>query len=424
MTYFLYNLLLFLAFPFYIIRVLWKNGGFKERFGIYTLNRTGFGIGQAQNQNKKIIWIHAVSVGEVIASKPLISLINKELPDYKVALSTITRTGREMAYKLQEKPYCIFYFPFDFPFAIKKALRKINPSVIVLAETELWPNLLRYSKYFNIPLVLNNGKISETSFTRYKKIRPLLKQILSNVSAFCMQTEEDKNKLIYLGVSPEKITVTGNTKFDLAIANMTEQIKNWDITGRTPVIVAGSTHPKEEEAILESFKEITQKLPEAILILVPRHPERMPEIENLIKEKGYSHIRRTKMNSSKVKEKIILIDVIGELSKIYSVADIVFVGGSIVPIGGHNLLEPAFLSKPIITGPYTFKQKEMVELLKKGEGLIQVKNQEQLKKEFIELLSSPEKRKKLGKNAYNTATSNQGATRKNFEVIEKNLHKF
>ena len=426
MVYFLYNLLLLLSSPVYIGRVLWKNGGFKERFGILALNRTCSGMGQAQNQNKKIIWIHAVSVGEVIASKPLISLLNKELPNYAVVLSTVTKTGRQMAKKLTEKISYIFYFPFDFAFVIKKVLRKINPSLIVITETEIWPNLLRYSKYFNIPLVLNNGKISETSFSRYKKIRPLIKQILNNISIFCMQTEEDKNKLIQLGISPEKITVTGNTKFDLLdVASEKEPpLKNWNIEGISPVIVAGSTHPKEEEVILEAFKEIIKKFSEAILILDPRHPERAGEIENLIKEKGYSYIRRTKMDSSKVKEKIILIDVIGELSKIYSVADIVFVGGSLIPIGGHNLLEPAFLSKPIITGPYTFKQKDMVELLKKGEGLIQIANDEQLKKELIDLLSSPDKRKELGENAYNTAMSNQGAGRKNFEAIEKNLHKF
>lgn len=425
MVYFLYNLLLFLASPFYILRVLWKNGGCKERFGILAPNRTCSGLGSIP-KNKKTIWIHAVSVGEVIASNPLISLVNRELPDYEIVLSTVTKTGRQMAKKLEERISYIFYFPFDFPFVIKKVLGRINPSAIVLAETEIWPNLLKYAKHYNIPIVLNNGKISQVSFARYKKILPFFRQILDRISFFCMQTQEDKNKLLALGIASEKILVTGNTKFDCWEKGLTnkEPLKNWDIEGRSPIIVAGSTHPKEEEIILESFKEITQKFPEAILILAPRHPERTPEIENLIKEKGYSHIRRTKMDSSKVKEQIILVDVIGELSKIYSVADIVFVGGSLVPIGGHNLLEPAFLSKPIITGPYTFKQKEMVELLKKGEGLAQVGNKEELKEKFIELLSSPEKRKELGENAYKTAMSNQGAARKNFEVIEKMLHKF
>lgn len=419
MTYFLYNLLLFIASPFYILRVLWKNGGLRERFGNYALYQNKFGTGQ-----EKIIWIHAVSVGEVIGSKPLISLINKELPNYKVTLSTVTKTGREMAKKLKEKISYVFYFPFDFPFTIKKVLNKISPSIIILAETEIWPNLLKYAKSRNIPVVLNNGKISSASFARYKKILPIFRQILDKISFFCMQTQEDKNKLLALGIASDKISVTGNTKFDLSDINFTKEtsLENWNIEGRTPVIVAGSTHPKEENAVIESFQEVARKFPEAILILAPRHPERTPQIEQLIKQSGFSYIRRTEMTSSKIKEKIILVDVIGELSKIYSAADIVFLGGSLVPIGGHNLLEPALLSKPIITGPYTFKQKEMVELLKKGNGLIQVENKEELKEKFIELLSSPETSKKLGENAHNIVLSNQGATRKNFEVIEKILH--
>lgn len=414
MTYFLYHLLLLLASPFYVARVLWKNRGWKERFGISI----------PAGKDKHIIWIHAVSVGEVIASKPLISLINRELPDYEIVLSTVTKTGREMAEKLKEKPSHIFYFPFDFPFVVKRVLRKIRPSLIVLTETELWPNLLRYSEHFSIPVVLTNGTISSSSFTRYKKIRPLFKQILSKILFFCVQTQEDKDRLVHLEVAPEKIMVTGNTKFDLSFLNLDkEPLANWNIEGKSPVIVAGSTHAGEEEFLLESFRGIDEKFPEALLILAPRHPERVSEVENLIKEKGYSCVRRTKMNSSILKEKIILVDTIGELSKIYLAADIVFVGGSLVPIGGHNLLEPAFLSKPIITGPYTFKQNEMLELLKEGNGVIQVKSGNHLKETLLGLLSSPKEKEKLGENAKKIVLANQGATRKNLEVIEKVLRK-
>ncbi len=413
MTYFLYNLILILASPFYIIRVLWKNKGCKERFGISI----------PENENKKVIWIHAVSVGEIIASKPLISLINKQLPDYEIVLSTVTKTGREIAEKMQKQLSHIFYFPFDFPFVVKKVLRKINPSLIVLAETELWPNLLRYAELLNIPVVLNNGKISPSSFLKYKKIHPLFTPILGKVSIFCMQTEEDKDKLIQLGVNPEKIIVTGNTKFDLFDSDLDKEkpLENWNTTGFSPIIVAGSTHPGEEKILLELLKKIDKKFPNTLLVLVPRHPERLTEIENLIKEKGYSFVKRSETNSYLLKEKIILVDTIGELSKIYSVADVVFVGGSFVPIGGHNLLEPAFLSKPIITGQYTFKQNEMTELLKKGDGIIQVENEQQLQEKLLELLSSPEKRKKLGENARNVVLSNPGATKRNFEVIAKIL---
>lgn len=413
MTYFLYNLILILVSPFYIIRVLWKNKGCKERFGISI----------PENENKKVIWIHAVSVGEVIASKPLISLINKQLPDYEIVLSTVTKTGREIAEKMQKQLSHIFYFPFDFPFVVKKVLRKINPSLIVLAETELWPNLLKYAELFNIPVILNNGKISPSSFLKYKKIHPLFTQILGKVSIFCMQTEEDKDKLIQLGVNPEKIIVTGNTKFDLFDSDLDKErpLENWNTTGFSPIIVAGSTHPGEEKILLELLKKIDKKFPNTLLVLVPRHPERLTEIENLIKEKGYSFVKRSETNSYLLKEKIILVDTIGELSKIYSVADVVFVGGSLVPIGGHNLLEPAFLSKPIITGQYTFKQNEMTELLKKGDGIIQVENEQQLQEKLLELLSSPEKRKKLGENARNVVLSNPGATKRNFEVIAKIL---
>jgi 3-deoxy-D-manno-octulosonic-acid transferase len=414
MVYFLYNLLLLLASPFYIGRVLWKNRGGKERFGISI----------PTIKNKHIVWIHAVSVGEVIASKPLISLLKRELPNYNVVLSTVTKTGREMAEKLKDKPYHIFYFPFDFPFTVKTVLRKIQPSAIVLAETELWPNLIRYSQRLNIPVVMINGTISKSSFSGYSKIQRLFKQILNKISFFCMQTEEDKNKLLHLGVKQDKIKVTGNTKFDcydFSSGADVEQLKNWNIRGHSPVIAAGSTHPEEEGMILDIFRQIEKKFPEALLILVPRHPERVSEVENLIKEKGYSCIRRTNMGSSQVKEKIVLVDTIGELLNIYSTADIIFVGGSLVPIGGHNLLEPASLSKPIITGPYTFKQNEMVSLLKRGNGMIQVQNKKYLKDTILELLSSPEKMEELGRNAQKVISENQGATRKNLQVIEKIL---
>ena len=422
MVYFLYNLLLFLASPFYIIRVLWKNGGGKDRFGISVPGNPPDKFGRA-GRSYRIIWIHAVSVGEVIASKPLISLINKQLPDYEVVLSTVTKTGREMADKLPDSLLYKFYFPFDFPFTIKKVLKRIKPSVIILAETELWPNLLRYAQHFNIPVILNNGKISPVSFSRYKKIRPFFKHILHKISIFCMQTEEDKEKLIQLEVNPDRIIVTGNTKFDLFDTDLDKQkpLENWTTTGFSPIIVAGSTHPGEEKLLLESFKKINKKFPNALLILAPRHPERIPEVGNLIKENGYSFVKRSETNSYMLKEKIILVDTIGELSKIYSVADVVFVGGSLVPIGGHNLLEPAFLAKPIILGQYTFKQKDMVDIFQKAEAVIQVDNKEQLNKKLIELLSSPEKRKKLGEKARNVVLSHPGATKRSFEVIAKLL---
>ena len=416
MVYFFYNVLLAFFSPFYIIRVLWKNGGWKDRFGISI----------RENKNYRIIWIHAVSVGEVIASKPLISLINKQLPDYEVVLSTVTKTGREMAEKLGDKLLYKFYSPFDFPFTIKKVLKRIKPSLIILAETEFWPNLLRYAKHLNIPVVLNNGKISSVAFSRYKKIRPFFKHILNNISIFCMQTEEDKEKLLQLEINtPDKIIVTGNTKFDLFDADLDKQkpLENWTTAGFSPIIVAGSTHPGEEKTVVDSFQKINKKFPNALLVLAPRHPERISEIGNLIKEKGYSFVKRSETNSYMLKEKIILVDTIGELSKIYSVADVVFLGGSLVPIGGHNLLEPAFLSKPIIIGQYTFKQQDMVEIFKKANAVIQVENGEQLKGKLIELLSSPEKRKKLGEKARNVVLSHPGATKRSFEAIEKMLRK-
>ncbi len=331
-----------------------------------------------------------------------------------------------MAKKLKEKISYIFYFPFDFPFVIEKVLSRLRPSLIILAETELWPNLLRYAQYSKIPVISTNGTISDTSFERYKRIRPIFKDVINKVSYFCMQTQRDKERLINLGVKPEKIIVTGNTKFDLLDADSVKEqpFENWNIKEFSPVIVAGSTHAGEEEFLIESFRAIVKKFPKALLILVPRHPDRVPEIENLIRAQRYSYRKRSEMSLFALEENIIIVDTIGELSKIYTSADIVFMGGSLVRIGGHNLLEPAFLAKPIITGPYTFKQNEMVELLKENDGIVQLESKEELKEKLLELLSSPEKRKKLGENAYKVALSNQGATRKNFEVIEKFLHKF
>lgn len=385
------------------------------------------GIGIPEVDKRDIIWIHAVSVGEVVASKPFVSLFQKELTGYQIVFSTTTHTGKKMAQKVIEGNSHLFYLPFDFPFVVKKVMGRISPLVIALVETELWPNLLRYAEYFKIPVVVLNGRISPSSFKGYMKIRPFFVRILNKVTVFCMQTEEDKRRLIELGIKADKIKVTGNMKFDnyddSGLLPKGELMKRWNISGREPVIVAGSTHPGEESILLKNFRKIEERFPKALLIIVPRHPERAKEIETLMREEGYSYLKRTEMNNSQIDEKILLVDTIGELLQIYALADVVFVGGSLIPKGGHNPLEPASLAKPIITGPHTFNFAEIMDILKKNNAIIKIKNGEQLGKVLRELLSNPREREQYGINARRVIQSYQGASRKNLEVIEKIVEK-
>ncbi len=432
--YLIYSLLLFLfllfSSPYFLFRMITKGKykkGLKQRLGFTPPLYTGAGL-IPKVKNKDIIWVHAVSVGEVIAASPIIDAIKKRFPNDNFLISTVTDTGQDMARKAISDPKEIIYFPLDFKWIVNKVLKVIQPKLFIMVETELWPNFIREAKRRKIPLAVVNGRISSKSYKGYRIIKPFLKRVLSNIDLFSMQSKLDEERIISLGVSEERVYTTGNVKFDglkTEPPDMEKLAEELKISLKDLVLVAGSTHPKEEEIILDIYQKVKEEFPDLRLILTPRHPERIPEVESLCKNRNLSYIRRSQITDHRSPitdhRPIILLDTIGELAKVYSLATVVFVGGSLVPIGGHNILEPAALGKAPLFGPYMHNFIESARLLKEGEGGIQIRNKEELLEKVLSLLRGAEEREGLGEKAQRIVKEHQGASEKTVELIGKLL---
>ncbi|HEA47235.1 MAG TPA: 3-deoxy-D-manno-octulosonic acid transferase [bacterium] len=439
--YFLYSILLFLFLlfsgPYFLFRMITKGKykkGLKQRLGLTPPRYTGAGL-ISKVKSKDIIWIHAVSVGEVIAASPIVDAIRKRFPKYSFLISTVTDTGQDMARKTVSDPKEIIYFPLDFRWIVNKALKSIKPKLFIMVETELWPNFIREAKRRKIPLAIVNGRISPGSYKGYRTIKPFLKRVLFNIDLFCMQSELDEKRIISLGAPKERVHVTGNVKFDglqTEVSDKERLAEELRISSQDLVLVAGSTHSGEEEIILDIYQKAREEYPNLRLILAPRHPERIPEVESLCKNRNLSYIRRSQLSNiqppkaSRAKGgdqgsriKIILLDTIGELAKVYSLATIVFVGGSLVPVGGHNILEPATLGKVPLFGPYMHNFVESARLLIEGKGGIQARDREELLENILDLLKNPEKKEKTGKSAQEIVKKHQGAAERTVELIGK-----
>jgi len=413
-----------------------KHKNIKERLAFYPED---FG----RNNN---IWLHAVSVGEVVASQPLIRQISEKLSQFKVILSTTTTTGQKIAQQRIKETSSIIYFPLDLPWVIKRTLKQIRPRVVILTETELWPNLLKYCQLMSIPVVVVNGRISRLSYRRLYYLRFLFKRVLQKVTMFCMQSDLDAERVIRLGAEPERVKVTGNSKFDGLPSptsfNKEKLLKEWKVKDSSPIIVAGSTHSGEEELLLESFLKVKKEFPSALLILVPRHPERCKEVGNILSKLNCSFILRTKMGNENcsgracsakesvstnrvnkpLEEEVILVDTIGELQRIYVLADIVFMGGSLIPHGGHNPLEPAALGKPVITGTHVSNFREIYSLLLSKEGAVKIPDAKSLASTLLTLLKNHSYLNHLGKRGREVVASHQGASNRNLKIIESLLY--
>ncbi len=440
--YLIYSLLLFLflffSSPYFLFRMVTKGKykrGLRQRLGFIPPLCTGAGFIPEIN-NKDIIWVHAVSVGEVIAASPIIDAIRKRFPKYSFLISTVTDTGQDMAKRAISDPKEIIYFPLDFKWIVNKVLKVIQPRLFIMVETELWPNFIREAKRREIPLAVVNGRISPGSYKGYRIIKPFLKKVLSNIDLFNMQSELDKERIISLGAPEERVCTTGNVKFDglkTEIPDRERLAEELEISSQDLVLIAGSTHPKEEEIILDIYQKAKEEFPNLKLILAPRHPERIPEVRAICKSKNLSYICRSQITAgtptdvgvgspvTDYRSPVILLDTIGELAKFYSLATIVFVGGSLVSVGGHNILEPAALGKPPLFGPYMHNFMESARLLKEGGGGIQVKDKEELLRNILDLLRSPEKREKIGKKAQKVIKKDQGASERIVELIGKLL---
>lgn len=430
MVYLLYNLLLLISalflVPYYLLRGLRygkSRRGIRERLGYYSPEQLSLLRG------KKTIWIHAVSVGETRAAMPLIKQIHLQYPDYLVLVTNVTETGHAIAQEDKEIDLCLF-FPFDFSWAVRRAISLVAPELIIIVETEIWPNFTRQAHLLDIPLILVNGRISDRSFPRYRFFRLLLRPILDRFTSFCMQSQTDAERITVLGAPERRVENTGNLKFDHELVNVTaEQVqqkkRQYKLPEQVAILVAGSTHEKEEKLLLEAYQQISTQIDrDLLLILIPRHPERKREVQSLLKDTGFNYRLRSSLQEGDVPLSpgdVLLVDTLGEVLDFYSVADLVFVGGSLVPIGGHNLLEAALLAKPVIFGPHVHNFKEIsAKLIRAGAG-VKVENQQELVQQSIIMLNDPARCRAMGQAGSSLIVENAGTTERTMRHISKAL---
>ena len=432
--YLLYSLLLTIAFilllPLFSYRILFKRkqtGNLAERFG-FVPNLTG-----APDSGRRVIWFHAVSVGEVLAIRPLVKAVRSQFPDYTLVVSTTTVTGQAVA-RVQlgdvesgDDRIRFCYFPFDWRFSVKRSMSRISPSLIVLVESELWPNFLKIAHDRGVKVLVANGRISDRSYGRMSRLKLVARFLYQNVSLFGMQTGRDADRARELGAPVDRVFVGGNLKYDLDSSTNDDTI-TWEGLDGLPLLIAGSTSDGEEEIILEAFARLHSRPghENARLLIAPRHPERFNEVAELMRASHLSVIRRSEGHDAKNGE-CLLLDTIGELASLYRHASLVFIGGSLVPKGGHNILEPALYARPLIVGPHMENFREMTEDFLARDALVQVRatarhdQATELAEIFSRLISDRARARTLGENARRAVEDNRGATGKYLAAIEELL---
>lgn len=424
--YWIYNILLIIYWigliPVILYRLMFEEG-FYERIK----QSAGY---MPESLMKKIegrraIWLHAASVGEIVATSPIVKDIKKKFPDAVVVVSVVTATGHAMAHRIIPEAEGIIFFPLDLPFLTRRILQIIKPITILLVETEIWPNFLRIAESEHIPVMMVNGRISDRSMHRYMFIKSFTREMLASIRYFCMQSKLDAEYIEVLGAKKDRITVTGNTKYDQTYASVTEADKialqdEFGFGRNHPIIVAGSTHKGEEEAIFKAFQAIIKEFPCARLLIAPREIMRGNDVKSLSERMGLRAICRSTMTEP-VHEgtPVIVLDTIGELGRLYSLGDIIFVGGSLVKTGGHNILEPAAHGKPILVGPHMFNFKEIYALLSSRDACLMVRDGNALTKTMLKLCHDKELRERMGANCLALVHENRGATQRNTEELRK-----
>ncbi len=384
----------------------------------------------AKGEGGGILWVHAVSVGEVMAALPLIKKLREREPSRGIILSTITDTGQKVARERAPEDTTIVYLPFDITSILNTVLKRIKPEILIVIETELWPNLFRVFKENGIPVILFNGRISENSFKGYKKISFFMKRVLSYVDFFGMQCEEYAERIRSLGVNKSRVMTLGNFKFD---TRPPSQIPEWTNKIKKPVIIAGSTHEREEELMASVYIELKKDFPDLNLIIAPRHPERFKGVEDMLSSKGILFIKRSVFSTQHselseatdwqtIKGMIIILDTIGELSSVYGRADIAIIGKSFKGYGGQNPLEPAYWGKPILCGPH-MENFPVIKDFYREEAALEV-NEEGLYVKLKELLMSPEKAKEIGSKAQQLYRKNTGAVDRAMEIIARYVNEY
>ena len=418
--YSLYSLLLFLALivstPWWLLQML--------RHGKY---RTGWGerLGRVpqrllRDAGRPTIWIHAVSVGEVLAISRVVEELEAHLPGWRIVVSTTTDTGQKLA-RQRFGENNVFYLPLDLPFAVRPYFQALSPKVLVLAESEFWPNLLHWARLSGAAVAVVNARVSDRSLPGYLRFRKLLRPVMQNVDLVLTQSEEDARRVVQIGAPPDRVHVSGNIKFEVKLPAMSDIVGQFGNTiqreGIGPVMVAGSTLEGEDAMLLDMFRSIATEYPGALLILAPRHPERFNAVADLLASSGIRFQKRSQWDSSKpIAGGVFLLDTIGELASLYEFADLTFIGGSLVPRGGHNVLEAAQFGKAILVGPHTENFRDIIDIFRRADALRVVTTQS-LAPTVLQLLENHDERAALGQRAFEVMHSQQGATERTVKAL-------
>lgn len=370
-----------------------------------------------------LIWVHAVSLGEVVAAAPLVKALHKRHPEFRYIVTTVTETGREAVEQRLRGIAEHRYAPLDFSWAVAGMVRRLRPTLYVFVETELWPNLLWTLRKQDVPSVLVNGRLSSRSFHRQDVpvIRSFYRSVLQTLTLGLMQSDRDRDRLVALGADPTRVHVTGNIKFDQPLPDVRadESLRqSFGLDEHEQLILAGSTHPGEEEQLVSAYRQIVKTYPSAVLMLAPRHIERTDRVESTLRETGVVVQRRSRILEKQTGPRVIILDTRGELSRAYREAVAAFVGGTLVPVGGHNLLEPAVWGIPVMFGPHTDHCAEVATLLSQAGGGRRVAGVEDLVASLEEWLGQPEIRYQVGQAARQAVLDNQGALTRSLELIE------
>ena len=415
----IYTVIYYLIIPFVLARLLWRSRHaadyrkrWSERFGYIKRIKAGDSI-----------WVHAVSVGETLAAIPLVKMLMKQYsPHFHIIVTTTTPTGSALVTKYLRNEVIHVYAPFDTPTAVSRFLRRTRVKLCVILETELWPNLLSICRKQKIPVILANARLSEKSYKRYQLVSNLTKKMLTAYHMVAAQGVLDGERYLQLGLDPKKLIVTGNIKFDLHIPDeLIQQGKDirQQIGLERRVFVAASTHEGEDAIILDAFQKIRQEIPSLFLILAPRHPDRFSKVAELCREKKFQIAIRSQQTKINEKTDILLLDTIGELQMIYAASDIAFVGGSLVPTGGHNIIEPAALGLPILTGPHLHNFTEISKLLQNAGAAQVITDAQSIAETVIGLCSAKELCEKIGLCAKKTIEANRGALQQHLECVAR-----
>lgn len=421
---FIYNVLLILAAPVIFLILFAKKRcrrGMPERLGWYSDDRS------SSDSARTVLWVHAVSLGEVVAAVPLIRRLHERYPQHRLIVTTVTETGREAVEQRLAGIAEHRYMPLDFPWVVSAAVRYFHPALFLCVETELWPNVLRILSRHGVPILLVNGRLSSQSYRGYRLIRPLMKQMLACVTYCLMQSKRDAERIIGLGASADRVVCTGNMKFDQPIplerTTGEPSLKALLLNEKEMLFVAGSTHPGEEEQVLACYQRLHQEFPTLVLLMAPRHIERVGQVEAQAHARHVRVVRRSAMNASFSigDPRVVILDTRGELATVYRDAVIAFVGGTLVPIGGHNLLEPAMWGTPVFFGPHTDHCAEIADLLIRAEGGRQVQTGEDLAVQIAIVLRDRAIRERMGRAARQVVLDNRGALDRTMTVIERLL---